>query len=385
MGTSKKGGKVKICMVTEYVAPEGEPPLGGVGKRTKELAKHMAKKHDVHLITSKLDGTDRKEKLGEAIVHRVGESRKHVQRGDLWGRYKLNKKFKEKIIELNPDVVDASGFVAYPGSYKGAKQIGAKSCVTVHEVWQGEWIQNMGIINGIIGNILERFYLNRDFDQFITVSNFTKKRLLNKLKIKNSDVDVVYNGVDFELIDDVQINERYESPTIVSVGRLVPYKRYDLMLKVIKELQKEIEGIQLVLIGEGSEEENLKKLSKKLGIEDKVEFKGRIPDYEDLIKEMKKADMFSMTSITEGFGLVVIEAMASGLPYVITDIPPFREVTKNGKGGYLFETDNFDEYCSKIKKCLKKEKNFDSKKFVKENYDWGIVTKNLEKVYRGEN
>ena len=372
---------MKICMASEYLAKKEDAPLGGVEVRTINLAKILAKQgHEIHVLTSFIPGTQRFEKYDEVNIHRIGKKRLHTQRGDFLNRWEFNEALKINILEIKPDIIDASGFVSYAGSYKGAKKSKIPAVVTVHEVWQGEWIKNMGLVNGTLGHFLEKYYLNYNFDKYIAVSNFTAKKLKEKIRISPEKIAVIYNGINLDLFRSTKVNEKYSNPTIITVCRLVPYKHVDNLIKVTKKLKTDFPDIKLKIIGKGPEEEKLKNLANKLHISENIDFLGKIKEQEKFIRELKKSHVFSLPSSVEGFGFVVIEAMACGLPYVVSDIPPFREITKNGTGGYLVNSSDVEELSKKIKEALTdtKEESFE---FIKENYSWKSAADKTVNLY----
>jgi len=377
--------KIKIAIVTEYVAPKGKPYLGGVDARTINLAKQLVKDHEVHIITSFLENTSRIENYDSVKIHRVGPLRRHVQRGDFMNRIRLNKGFITELIKIKPDIVDASGFVAYFGAYRGARKLKIPVVVTVHEVWQGEWIKNMGLVDGVIGHFLELFYLKYPFDRYIAVSNFTKERLIKKVGIPEKKIRVIHNGVDLALYRNVKVDEKYENPTIVTICRLVKYKRLQDLLRALYILRNEYPDIKLKIVGEGSYENELKALTKNLNLSKNVEFLGKINDTKELIYILKKSHVFVLPSIVEGFGMVVIEAMAAGIPYVASQIPPIVEVINNGVGGLLFQPKNYKDLATKIKVLLEDEKLYtklqrNMDEFVK-RYDWVKIGREVEEFY----
>ena len=377
---------MKIAMVTEYLAPKDKPYFGGVDARTINLATNLAKDNEVHIITTFMEGTERIEKYDDVTIHRVGKKRKFTQRGDFLQRIKFNSAVASEILKLRPDVVDASGFVSYAGSYKGAKKIKVPAVVTVHEVWQGEWVQNMGLINGLAGHFLEKHYLKYPFDEYIAVSKFTKEKLIEKIGIAKEKIAVVYNGIDLDLYESTTVDETYANPTIVTVCRLVAYKRVDDLIRALKILKLDFPEIQLKIIGTGPKENYLRILSRDLGLEDNVDFLGKIRDTREMIKILKKSHVFALPSIAEGFGMVIIEAMACGLPYAASDILPIREVTNGGIGGLLCKPKNGEELALNIKTLLSDEslrtdvmKNVD--KHI-EKYEWSKVANKTEKRYK---
>lgn len=376
---------MKIAMITEYLAPKGKPYFGGVDARTINLAKNLTKNNDVHIITTFMDETERIEDYDGVKIHRIGKKRRFAQRGDFLQRLKFNSEVVSEISRLQPDIVDASGFVSYAGSYKGAKKINVPAVVTVHEVWQGEWVQNMGLINGLAGHFLEEHYLKYPFDGYIAVSNFTKEKLIEKIGIAKEKITVVYNGIDLDLYKSITVDEKYVNPTIVTVCRLVAYKRVEDLIRALNILKPDFPDIRLKIIGIGSREKYLRNLSKKLEIENNIDFLGKINDTREMIKILKKSHVFALPSIVEGFGMVMIEAMACGLSYVASDILPIREATNGGIGGLLCKPENCEDLALKIKALLSNElsrtdimKNVD--KHI-EKYEWSKVACEAEKWY----
>ena len=345
----------------------------------------MVRDNDVHIITTYLDGTDRIEDYEGVTIHRVGNKRKFSQRGDFIQRLLFNSDIAAEISRIKPEIVDAGGFVSYAGSFKGALRNNIRSVATVMEVWQGEWVRNMGFTNGIVGHFLEKRYLMYDFDKYVAISRFTKEKLNNKLHISENKISLVYCGLDTSGYKSVTIDEKFADPTIVIVCRLVSYKKVDDLLCAIKLLLPSIPGIQLKIIGTGPEEENLKKLSKRLLLENHVEFMGKISSHDMLIKTLKKSHIFALPSTTEGFGIVIVEAMAAGIPYVASDIPAFREVTEGGVGGLLHKPNDPLDLADKLKVLWMDEKL--RRDIVKDNdrilqkYEWSSLARNVEIIY----
>lgn len=377
---------MKITMITEYLAPKGKPYFGGVDARTINLAKNLTKNNDVHIITTFTGETERLEDYDGVKIHRIGKKRKFTQRGDFVQRLKFNTEVVSEILRLQPDIVDASGFVSYAGSYKGAKKINVPAVVTVHEVWQGEWIQNMGLVSGLAGHFLEKHYLKYPFDKYIAVSNFTKGKLIKKIGIDEKKIAVVYNGIDLDLYKSITVNDKYANPTIVTVSRLVTYKRVEDSIRALNILKHDFPDIRLKIIGIGPQEKYLRELSEKLGIKDNVDFLGKIDDTRETIRILKKSHVFVLSSIVEGFGMVIIEAMACGLPYVASDIPPIKEVTAGGVGGLLCEPKNWKALALKIRTLLSGESlRTDIMKNVDEHiraYGWEKVASEAQRWYR---
>jgi glycosyltransferase involved in cell wall biosynthesis len=376
---------MKIALVSEYLPPKNVPISGGVEARPLSLAKQLAKKHEVHIISSLIDDWDVMEQYDGVTVHRIGRRSRYTQRGNFRSRLSFNSSLLLMLSRLNPDIIDASGFVSYAGSYFSAKKIGCPCVATVHEVWKGEWVNHMGLFNGIIGGILEPRFLHLGFDGYISVSNFTSNRLITKMDIDPSKIEVIYNGVDLDLYRSSQEPQKYADPTIVAISRLVDYKKIDVLLRAVHLIKKSRDTIKLKIVGTGPQEEDLKNLTYELGLNGNVEFLGRIVDQNELIRLLKKSHVFALPSVSEGFGMVLLEAMAAGIPYVASDIPPLREITQGGIGGFLCPPNDPQDLAEKITEILSEyatanQKRDDVNRYL-DRFDWQRLAIGLEKYY----
>ena len=361
---------MRIAIATEFVAPEGDGFFGGVDSRAIHLGKELSRRNEVHIFTSRQPGQGRTESYGDIQIHRLGEPRSFVQRGSFLSRLKFNRECVNEIAGIEPDVVEGSGFVSYQGSYLSGVACERPKMVTVHEVWQGEWKRNMGTLNGAVGSILERTYLKNPFDRYIAVSEFTKEKLID-LGVESHRIGVVKNGIDREMFRQTTVDERYERPTIITVCRLVPYKKVDVLVRAVAALRSKYPDVRLLVVGRGPEEAALRQLVQELGISGNVEFVGKVALMSELVRMLKRSHVFALPSIVEGFGMAVVEAMAAGTPYVASDIPPIREATGGGLGGRLFEPLDVNDLVNGLDEQLQNDSRPDPRvdSFL-ECYEW---------------
>ncbi len=118
----------------------------------------------------------------------------------------------------------------------------------------------------------------------------------------------------------------------LTVGRLVPVKNISLQIKALAEVVKQHPEVRLVVAGEGPDRGRLASLIQSLNIENHVIFMGQVDDVAGVYKQ---ADAFILTSISEGWGLAVIEAASFGLPIIMTDVGCAGEVIKNEESGLV--------------------------------------------------
>ncbi|MEZ8965763.1 glycosyltransferase [Vibrio breoganii] len=166
-------------------------------------------------------------------------------------------------------------------------------------------------------------------------------------KVAPRKQNVVYNPVDVDRIRDMskmpikfEVNDNY----ILGVGRLTRQKRFDLLIKAFSK--SDIEGCNLVIIGEGNQKESLAKLVQELDISDKVIFAGF---QGNPYPAFKNAKLFVLSSDTEGFGNVILESMACSTPVISTKCGPPEEFMLGELANGLVPVNDVDMLANKIK------------------------------------
>ncbi|MBU1131508.1 glycosyltransferase [Patescibacteria group bacterium] len=137
---------------------------------------------------------------------------------------------------------------------------------------------------------------------------------------------------------------------ILSAGRLVKAKNLSLLINSFKKVNQQFSEIVLVIVGSGTEEEKLKALANQLGLGGKVKFLGW---QKDLSSYYKTADLFAVTSESEGYNRTVIEAMACGCPIIMTDVGLAGEIIKDGQNGLVVPVGNQEALTAAIIKIIK--------------------------------
>lgn len=132
---------------------------------------------------------------------------------------------------------------------------------------------------------------------------------------------------------------------LIYVGELIARKNQQHILKVLQTLVKIHSSVKLLLVGDGEDEKILKEKIQKLGIKNHVEMLGF---RKDIMELMSLADVAVSTSRQEGLPVNVMEAMAVGLPLIVTDCRGNRDLVKDGLNGYVVEQDNIERFSRKI-------------------------------------
>lgn len=209
----------------------------------------------------------------------------------------------------------------------------------------------------------------------------TLKKILQEHGI-GKPIDIIPNGIDTDFFRPFEKTAARKKLGInggkifLSLGRLGHEKSVDVVIRAFKNLDA-----KLVIVGRGPAEEKLKKLTRKLGLQNKVTFKGFVPEK---LKPLyySAADALVIASEFETQGLVVVEGMACGTPVIGANSGAVPEAIREGKNGYLFGPRNVEELTKKIgtfepskrmeKNAIKTSKNYSIEKCVTE----------LEKFYR---
>jgi len=194
----------------------------------------------------------------------------------------------------------------------------------------------------------------------ICISEAVKIYMGEHLQIAQNKMQVIYYAVDLKKFEnalpasDIKFQESY---VIGTVARFMPQKSLHTLLEAFASLIKKGFNSQLVMVGLGPLEQELKSLATKLGIFSYILWTGKRSDIPSV---MKSLDVFVLPSIYEGFGLVLLEAMAAGTPIIASKVSAIPEVLDHGKCGLLFKVQDVQD----LERCLiqmsdkKERKNF---------------------------
>jgi glycosyltransferase involved in cell wall biosynthesis len=189
----------------------------------------------------------------------------------------------------------------------------------------------------------------------IALSHGVKENIIHWYKVKPEKIRVIYNPVDVESItahmENGQIAKEHahlfrdDAKVLITAGRLVKDKDHETLINAFAKVRQKTNA-RLVILGEGELEEQLKHQAEQLRLKDCVHFLGF---QQNPYVYFKHADLFVLSSIREGFGHVLTEALAAGTPIVSTNCRPgAMEVLDQGKYGVLCETGNADDMADKI-------------------------------------
>lgn len=160
------------------------------------------------------------------------------------------------------------------------------------------------------------------------------------------DIRVIPGGVDTARGDPADGGAPWD---VVFVGRLVPVKRIDLLLRALSLVRKRIPGVRAVIVGDGPLRGELEAAAATLGLGDAVEFAGQRNDVPSILGRSK---VFALTSATEGLSLALMEAMAAGLPAVVPDVGDLGDLVRDGENGFLVGDRTPESFAARIAAIL---------------------------------
>ncbi|WP_406657574.1 glycosyltransferase family 4 protein [Methanolobus sp. ZRKC2] len=339
---------MKIAFVYDAVYPWVK---GGAEKRIYEIGKRLVERgHEVHLFGMKWwEGEDIIELEG-MILHGVCKSgklytngRRSIIQALIFSISLFRPLLKEKF-----DIIDVSVF-PYFSCFTGKAVSVIKRTPLVftwHEVWDDYWYEYLGKI-GFFGLLIERI-VSKLSENNIAVSGWTKRKM-ESIGIKTENSYTVPNGIDLEQIHKIKSPD--DKSDIVFAGRLIKEKNVDLLLKAIYLVKYSKPDVNCIIMGDGPEKENLRKLTDKLELTNNVLFMGFM-QYEDLIRNIKGSKVMALPSRREGFGIIAIEGFACGKPVVTTNSKnnATQEIVTDSINGFVVEGE--EEFARVIEKVL---------------------------------
>jgi len=207
-----------------------------------------------------------------------------------------------------------------------------------------------------------------------------KADVIQKYGLDPSRIKVIPNGVDSKFYYD-ELRTIHKKPRLLFVGRLNFQKNIQQLLHALDGVSDQFET---TIIGDGELGPELKELTNSLGLKN-VTFAGR-KEGEELLNYYKAADIFVLPSEREGMPLVLLEAMAMGLPVVATNVTGSRDVIKDGENGLLVPYDDADAFREALLKIESDSKSYEAmcraSRKMAEQYSWGKVASKVDRTYK---
>jgi len=321
------------------------PPIveGGLARHVRKLSEQLvAQGADVHVLTRGGGRLAARESRHGVIVHRVREP--DFPKDDLdafisWVDH-MNEDMRaagaELLEEIEPQLVHSHDWLVAGAARRLARDAGVPWLVTVHATEYGRhqgWVDKhpQAHIHGVERRMV------RDADHVITCSHYMRRHVADVFRVPAAKVTAIPNGIDPSDLQPVadlpRLRARYAAPDerlILLVGRLVHEKGFHLALDALPGLIDRLGNVRFLVAGSGTAEAELEEQAERLGLMEHGSFVGWTGD-DELNSLYRIADLCLVPSIYEPFGLVALEAMASGCPCLVADTGGLREVVPGGR------------------------------------------------------
>jgi glycosyltransferase involved in cell wall biosynthesis len=345
------------------------PLAGGAEVVNEELAKRLV--DDGHEVTFLVGGF----KGGSAEETKNGF--KIIRVGNKWSVYFKACQYYKKNLRNWPDfVIDEVNTIPFFAKF----YVGQKNILFVHQLCRQIWFYQMFFPLNIIGYLLEPIYLWLLRDRkVITISESTKKDLM-RFGFKEKNISIISEGIELETIKDLSLIKKFDKPTILSLGTVRSMKRTKHILKAFEILKKDIPEARLVIAGkaDGAYGDRFVYDVENSQYSSSIRFIGPVSK-EEKVELMQKSHIIAVTSVKEGWGLIVTEANSQGTPAVVYNVDGLRDAVKNNETGIVCEKNTPENMAENIVHLLNNKEQY--KTLQKNAWEWSKEI-NFEKSYK---
>lgn len=325
------------------------PLAGGAEIVNEEIAKRLVKDgYEVVFITSGYKDCINEENIDGYKVIRVG-SRWTVY-------YEAYKYYKKNLIGWADLVIDEINTIPFFCEF----YVKEKNILFIHQLAREIWFYQMFFPLNIIGYLLEPLYLKLLKEKrAITVSNSTKNDLL-KIGFKDENVEIISEGIDLKPLENINDVVKYEIPTILSLGSIREMKRTEDIIFGFENAKNVLKDLKLIVAGDSNSKYGkkvLKTINDSKYVAD-IECLGRVTK-EKKTELMQKSHLICVTSVKEGWGLIVTEAGSQGTPSLVYNIDGLRDAVKLGETGFITNENNAESLGEKIIEIFRDKEKYD--------------------------
>lgn len=333
------------------------PPLGGGGGiATRTIAKGLIKKgYEVDCVTTGHESLTKTQDVDGIHIHRVYVyGRKNIETASMismllfplaafFETVRLCRKYKYEFIHTH--FVIPTG----PLGYVVSKMFGIRNIVFVH----GGDVYDPSKTSSPHRNPLLRYlitFLMNNADAVVTQSKDIRDRCVEMYRFKKpiQVIPLPYIPKEFAPVTRSDLGLSDEKRYVIGIGRLVKRKDFNTFIQVLSYLDTPVEGL---IIGEGPERDSLMKAAEHAGVSNRIRFLGSLSE-EKKFQYLSNSDIFLLTSLHEGYGIVLQEAMLVGLPVVSTNEGGQTDIIEEGRSGFFASIKDAEELAWKVDSLL---------------------------------
>jgi glycosyltransferase involved in cell wall biosynthesis len=304
------------------------PLAGGAEIVNHELAKRLAADgHTVHFIVGGFKGAERIENIDGYRVTRMSGGRLMAY----FHAYHYYQKNLKGTADLIIDEINTLPFMC-------KWYVKEKNILFIHQLARQIWFYEMGFPFNVIGYLLEPWYLRMLNDRVVvTVSESTKADLM-KFGFKNDRVHIISEGIEIAPVASLKQVKKFNSPTLLSLGSIRSMKRTDQIITAFEIAKQTVPDLQLIVAGKivGNYGNFVAHRIHESRFRDSINYLGPVSK-EEKIELLQRSHVLAVTSLKEGWCLVVTEANSQGTPAVAYNVDGLRDSVKNGVTGIVVD------------------------------------------------
>lgn len=295
---------------------------GGAERVVVDLARQYKDQgHNVVVVSLYAGGPREEELKASGIQYKVFE------RSGYFGFTMMNQ-IEDYLKSFKPDILHTHMFAAFARGALLGKRLGIPVVHTLH---------NMRLEDSFVKKVVRKFF-NKQVS-LVAVSDAVKRDYAKRFSVNPEKISVIENGIDIASYP-FAVSEMNKN-VVGFAGRLEDQKACDVLIRAMVD----VPGVLLKIVGDGALLSTLKKQAATLGIRNRVSFLGWIPNMDAFYRSI---DVLVIPSRWEGFGLVAIEAMASGVPVIASDVDGLSEIIEDYRTGRLVESENSKDFADAI-------------------------------------
>jgi len=306
------------------------PLAGGAEVVNEELAKRLVT--DGHEVIFLVAGYDK------AVTEEVVDGYKIIRLGNRWTVYFAAWRYYRQNLHGWADVViDEVNTIPFMAKF----YVRERNILFVHQLCRQIWFYEMFFPLSLIGYLLEPIYLWLLRDRkVITISESTKNDLL-RFGFKKENIEIISEGIEIKPVENLDSIVKLPKPTILAFGALRSMKRTTDIVKAFEIAKLEMEDLELIIAGSADSKYGQKVLAMIAAstYSNSIKYLGRV-SLEKKIELMQQAHLICVTSVKEGWGLIVTEASSQGTPAVVYDVDGLRDSVKYDETGMICDENN---------------------------------------------
>jgi glycosyltransferase involved in cell wall biosynthesis len=371
------------------------PPriVGGLARHVYYLSKALAKIGiEVTVITLEFPGAPWSETIDNVNVERV---RVEIGNPNFLSWVFLFNHFMEKrfaLLKRSIDIIHGHDWLVALASIATKHFTNKPLVFTYHSTERGR-VGTLSTSDSFTIDSIE-WWCGYEASKIIVTSKSMLNEITNTFKIPNDKISIIPNGIDisefniqvnpFEIKRNIGIGE--DKKLVLFVGRITSQKGVTYLIQAVPKILSSHPDARFVIVGDGWELGTIKNMIYSMGLGEYVKTLGFLPDH--TVKSlMKAADVMVVPSIYEPFGIVALEAMASGTPLVASDVGGLSELVEHGKTGLKIYPANPDSIAWGINTILSNPQwartmAQNALAIVKEKYSWEAIAAKTAELYR---